>query len=79
MELSNIGRKASNSDFRQLQNVGAIREVLGTIIQDTTLLSSYPLQQNDFVELFHQTVFAVIHNLARDGVRFIDPEMIEDY
>ena len=69
----------SQSTLRAYQNKAAIREVLGCIINDPTLLKVYKISPSDFVEAFHKVVLVGAHNLISMGVNKIDAYSIEEY
>lgn len=46
-------------------NKQAIREVLGSLLQEPSLIREYKIVQNDFPETFHKLIFAAINNLYK--------------
>ncbi len=49
-------------------NKQAIREVLGSLLQEPSLIREYKIVQNDFPETFHKLIFAAINNLYKNPV-----------
>ena len=47
-------------------NKQAIREVLGSLLQNPSLIREYKILQNDFPETFHKLIFAAINNLYKN-------------
>ncbi len=60
-------------------NKQAIREVLGSLLQEPSLIREYKIVQNDFPETFHKLVFAAINNLYKNGAEEIDAVAIDEY
>lgn len=60
-------------------NKQAIREVLGSLLQDPSLIRKYKISQNDFPEKFHKLIFSSINNLYKNGVEVIDAVAIDEY
>lgn len=62
-------------------DVPAIIQVLGGIYQAPALLDNeqYSLSMDDFIEEFHQIIYASIYNLHQLGVTEISSSTIEDY
>lgn len=63
----------------QYQNKQAIREILGSLLQDPSLIREYKIVQNDFPETFHKLIFAAINNLYKNGAENIDAVAIDEY
>lgn len=60
-------------------NKQAIREILGSLLQDPSLIREYKIVQNDFPETFHKLIFAAINNLYKNGAEIIDAVAIDEY
>lgn len=60
-------------------NKQAIREVLGSLLQNPSLIREYKILQNDFPETFHKLIFAAINNLYKNGAEIIDAVAIDEY
>ena len=60
------------SELRDYQNSSAIREVIGCLLKDPTLLVNHKITKEDFVEAFHKLLFVTINNLFVQGVSKID-------
>lgn len=60
-------------------NKQAIREVLGSLLQEPSLIREYKIVQNDFPETFHKLIFAAINNLYKNGAEEIDAVAIDEY
>ena len=60
-------------------NKQAIREILGSLLQDPSLIREYKIVQNDFPETFHKLIFAAINNLYKNGAEVIDAVAIDEY
>lgn len=60
-------------------NKQAIREMLGCLLQNPSLLREYKIVQNDFPETFHKLIFAAINNLFKNGAETIDAVAIDEY
>lgn len=60
-------------------NKQAIREVLGNLLQEPSLIREYKIVQNDFPETFHKLIFAAINNLYKNGAEEIDAVAIDEY
>ena len=60
-------------------NKQAIREVLGSLLQEPSLIREYKIVQNDFPETFHKLIFAAINNLHKNGAETIDAVAIDEY
>jgi replicative DNA helicase len=60
-------------------NKQAIREILGSLLQEPSLIREYKIMQNDFPETFHKLIFAAINNLYKNGAETIDSVAIDDY
>ena len=58
-----MGIEVSQTTLRQYQSKIAIREVLGCIVNNPTLLKTYKISLDDFVEAFHKVVLVGINNL----------------
>ena len=63
----------------QYQNKQAIREILGSLLQEPSLIKEYKIVQNDFPETFHKLIFAAINNLYKNGAEEIDSVAIDEY
>lgn len=57
----------------------AIREVLGSFIQEPNLMREYKVMKSDFPERFHKIIFAAISNLYQSGIEEIDAVAIDEY
>ena len=68
-----------DSKLTDVCDSSAIRQVLGCIIQDPSLLKIYKLVTSDFVDTFHQIIFASIFNLYKNEYEVIDAYLISDY
>lgn len=75
--ISDINKKKTL--LSEYQDKNAIGEVIGCIIKKPDLIKNYPLRVDDFVDVFHRTLFSVIHNMIRDNAYDITPEVIESY
>lgn len=60
-------------------NKQAVREVLGSLLQEPSLIREYKIVQNDFPETFHKLIFAAINNLYKNGAEEIDAVAIDEY
>lgn len=60
-------------------NKQAIREILGSLLQEPSLIRQYKIVQNDFPETFHKLIFASINNLYKNGAETIDAVAIDEY
>lgn len=60
-------------------NKQAIREILGSLLQEPSLIREYKIVQNDFPETFHKLIFATINNLYKNGAEIIDAVAIDEY
>jgi replicative DNA helicase len=60
-------------------NKQAIREILGSLLQEPSLIREYKIVQNDFPETFHKLIFAAINNLYKNGAETIDSVTIDEY
>lgn len=78
-QLSTIGKKLTNSALLEFQDRNAIRQVLGCLLNNPQLIKMYPLELYDFVDVFHQIIFSVIKNLAREGAEEIELDDIIVY
>lgn len=67
------------SKLSQYQNKQAIREILGSLLQDPSLIREYKIVQNDFPETFHKLIFAAINNLYKNGAEIVDAVAIDEY
>lgn len=67
------------SKLASYQNKQAIREILGGLLQDPSLIREYKIVQNDFPETFHKLIFAAINNLYKNGAEVIDAVAIDEY
>lgn len=66
-------------ELRDIQSKAATREVLGCLLQDPTLLVNHKIQIDDFVEAFHQLLFAAINNKFANKAVLLDSFIIDDY
>ena len=60
-------------------NKQAIREVIGGLLQDPSLIRKYKIVTSDFPENFHKLIFSAINNLYKNGAESIDAVAIDDY
>lgn len=60
-------------------NKQAIREILGGLLQEPSLIKKYKIVQSDFPETFHKLIFAAINNLCKSGAEVIDAVVIDEY
>lgn len=60
-------------------NKQAIREILGSLLQNPSLIREYKIVQGDFPETFHKLIFAAINNLYKNGAEIIDAVAIDEY
>lgn len=67
------------SKLQSYVNKQAIREVLGSLLQEPSLIREYKIVQNDFPETFHKLIFAAINNLYKNGAEIIDVVAIDEY
>lgn len=67
------------SVLRQYQSKSAIREVLGCLLLQPSLLATYRITVEDFVEAFHKVVFVAINNCYENGMEKLDSIIIEEY
>lgn len=67
------------SKLQSYVNKQAIREVLGSLLQEPSLIREYKIVQNDFPETFHKLIFAAINNLYKNGAEIIDAVAIDEY
>lgn len=67
------------SKLNNYVNKQAIREVLGSLLQEPSLIREYKIVQNDFPETFHKLIFAAINNLYKNGAETIDAVAIDEY
>ena len=67
------------SKLLSYQNKQAIREVIGSLLQEPSLIREYKLVQNDFPETFHKLIFAAINNLYKNGAETVDAVAIDEY
>lgn len=65
--------------LRQYQSKSAIREVLGCLLIQPSLLATYRVSVEDFVEAFHKVVFVAINNCYENGMEKLDALIIEEY
>lgn len=63
----------------QYQNKQAIREILGSLLQESSLIREYKVVQNDFPETFHKLIYAAINNLYKNGATCVDAVAIDEY
>lgn len=71
----------SKRQMLQIQNKGAIQQVLGCLLQTPTLLSdsNYSISYEDFPEKFHALLFSTINNLYTNGTVVMDIPTICNY
>lgn len=74
-----MGQLITLSTLRQYQSKSAIREVLGCLLLQPSLLTSYKISIDDFVEAFHKVVFVAINNCYENGMEKLDSLIIEEY
>lgn len=67
------------SKLLSYQNKQAIREVIGSLLQEPSLIREYKLVQSDFPETFHKLIFAAINNLYKNGAETVDAVAIDEY
>ena len=67
------------SKLNSYVNKQAIREILGSLLQEPSLIREYKIVQNDFPETFHKLIFASINNLYKNGAEAIDAVAIDEY
>lgn len=67
------------SKINSYVNKQSIREVLGSLLQNPSLIREYKIVQNDFPETFHKLIFAAINNLYKSGAETIDVVAIDEY
>ncbi len=60
-------------------NKQAIREIIGGLLQNPSLIREYKIVQNDFPERFHKLIYAAISNLYKNGAETIDAVAIDEY
>lgn len=65
--------------LKKYQNRNSIREVLGCLVEEPTLLLDHKITKNDFVESFYKIVFVSINNLVNLGTIKINGDIIEEY
>ena len=65
--------------LKKYQNRNAIREVLGSLIKNPSLLIDYKIVKEDFVESFYKIIFVAINNLANLGTIKLNSQVIEEY
>ena len=68
-----------NVNLKLYQNKTCVREVLGCLIQDPSLLSKYKISKNDFVEAFHKVIFVAINNQYEFGAKKLNSMIISNY
>ena len=69
----------SKNKLTNYTNKQAIREILGSLLQEPSLIREYKIVQNDFPETFHKLIFAAINNLYKNGAETIDSVTIDEY
>ena len=69
----------TQAKIKQCQSKSAIREVLGCLLQDPSLLSNHKIVKEDFVEAFHKVLFVAINNKYQAKATKLDSYIIEDY
>ena len=57
----------------------ACREVIGSIIQNPSLLKTVKLNQKDFATKFYRLIYAAVNNLYKNGITNIDGVVIDNY
>lgn len=67
------------SKLNSYVNKQAIREIIGSLLQEPSLIREYKIVQNDFPETFHKLIFASINNLYKNGAEVIDAVAIDEY
>lgn len=68
-----------NSVLKKYQNRNAVREVLGSLIINPTLLIEHKMNKNDFVEPFYKILYVAINNLANMGSIKLNGDIIGEY
>ena len=68
----------TQTKIKQCQSKSAIREVLGCLLQDPSLLSNHKIVKEDFVEAFHKVLFVAINNKYQAKATKLDSYIIED-
>lgn len=63
----------------QYSNKQAISEVLGSFIQQPSLMKEYKVVKEDFPEAFHRLIFAAAYNLYFKGAATIDAVAIDEF
>lgn len=65
----------------QIQNKGAIQQVLGCLIKNPSILidSNYNISPEDFPETFHALLFSTVNNLYNSGTVVMDIPTICNY
>lgn len=71
--------KVKKNQLVNYVNKQAIREVLGSLLQNPSLIREYKILQTDFPETFHKLIFAAINNLYKSGAEVIDAVAIDEY
>lgn len=61
------------------QSKQAVREIIGGLLQEPSLIRQYKIVQNDFPETFHKLIFAAINNLFKKGAEVVDSVAIDEY
>jgi len=73
-----VSEKIVNDDV-DYQSKSAVREVIGCLMQNPSLLASYPIEKSDFPELYHKLIFAAIRGLFEQGAVKITAPVIREY
>jgi len=71
--------KITDNELSNYSDKQAIREVLGSFLQEPKLIKEYKVTKADFPERFHKIIFASISNLYQNGAEEIDAVAIDDY
>ena len=69
----------NKSKLNSYQSKQAVREIIGGLLQEPSLIRTYKIVQNDFPETFHKLIFASINNLVKKGAEVIDSVAIDEY
>ena len=69
----------NKSKLDEYVNKQAIREIIGSLLQEPSLIREYKITQSDFPETFHKLIFAAINNLYKNGAEIIDAVAIDEY
>ena len=71
--------KVTDKELSNYSDKQAIREILGSFLQEPKLIKEYKVVKADFPERFHKVIFATISNLYQNGAEEIDAVAIDDY